>query len=130
MVLVTPKGETLVDQTLELGKHIKILAHMAPGPVPSEPGYWDRGDALAVVSSLEPEIHRVAWTAAMYPSYILHTVRTQALSVDEATGKTKYENREVFGGLLAYFVKFFVGGKLNQGFIGAAESLKKHAEKK
>lgn len=118
------------DQTPELGKHIEILANMAPKDVPEDPSYWDKGNAYAVISTLEPEIYRVAWTAAMYPHFILNTVRTQALSIDEATGKTKYENREVFGGLLAYIVKFVAGAKLVKGFAGAAESLKKHAEKK
>lgn len=122
--------QPLEDQTLQLGKYIDVRAHMNPGEVPEEPGYWDKGNAFVFISTLEPEIHRIAWTTAMYPSWILHTVRTQALSIDEATGKTKYENREVFSGILAYVVKFVAGAKLMKGFAGAANSLKKHAEKK
>uniref|UniRef100_A0A8H7XL02 SRPBCC domain-containing protein n=1 Tax=Psilocybe cubensis TaxID=181762 RepID=A0A8H7XL02_PSICU len=122
--------QPLADQTLELGKYIDIRAHMNPGDVPEEPGYLDKGNAFVFISTLEPDIHRVAWTTSMFPSWILQSVRTQALSVDEASGKTKYENREVFSGFLSYIVKFFVGGKLNKGFAAAASSLKKHAEKK
>jgi len=50
------------------------------------------------------------------------------LSVDETSGKTKYETIEEFNGVVAYAIKFFVGGMLRLGFKAAAESLKARAE--
>lgn len=131
MVLVDYNSrQPLPDQKLELGKYIDMLVNMNPGETPEDPSYRDKGNAFAMISTLEPENYRVAWTAAMYPNFVLRTVRIQALSIDEATGMTKYENREAFGGILAYVVKFLAGEKLVKGFAGAANSLKKHAEKK
>ncbi|KDR78383.1 hypothetical protein GALMADRAFT_245543 [Galerina marginata CBS 339.88] len=116
----------LPDQTPEQGKHIQIVANMAVGL--EEPRYRDRGDAFVVISTMDSENYRVAWKTDMLPSFLLLTERWQILTVDEATGQTKYETFEVFDGLLAYFVKFFVGTKLVAGFNAAAESLKKRAE--
>jgi len=116
----------LPDQTPEEGKHIQIVANMALGL--EEPRYFDRGNAFVVISTLDSENYRVAWKTDMLPSFLLISERWQILTVDEVTGQTKYETFEVFDGVLAYLVKFFVGAKLAAGFKAAADSLKKRAE--
>ncbi|KAF8901018.1 hypothetical protein CPB84DRAFT_1708650 [Gymnopilus junonius] len=126
MTVTDRKAVPLEDQTIAEGKSIQVVANMEPSL--SEPSYANRGNAFVVVSHFEPENYRVAWKSDMYPSFLLATERWQILTVDEVTGKTKYENFEVFDGILAYFVKFFVGAKLAKGFVAAGESLKAHAE--
>jgi len=118
----------LEDQTIAEGKHIQIVANMAPSL--SEPRSSDRGDAFVVVSTFDPENYRVAWKSDMLPSFLLNTERWQILTVDEATGQTKYETFEVFGGIVAYLVRFMVGAKLVVGFKAAADSLKNRVEEK
>uniref|UniRef100_A0A8H7XLR2 Uncharacterized protein n=1 Tax=Psilocybe cubensis TaxID=181762 RepID=A0A8H7XLR2_PSICU len=120
----------LADQKLEVGKYFDMLVNMNPGDVPEDPNKRDRGDAFAMISMLEPENYRISWTAAMFPYFILRSLRTQALSVDKETGMTKYENFEAFGGLLAYLIRYMSSEQLKKGFAGAANSLKKQAEKK
>lgn len=43
-------------------------------------------------------------------------------------GGTKYESIEVFTGLAAYFLKFFLGSGLKKGFVEMGEALKKRCE--
>jgi len=116
----------LEDQTIAEGKNMQIVVSMMP--TLSEPRYIDRGNAFVVVSTYDPENYRVAWKADMLPSFLLNTERWQTLTVDEATGHTKYETFEFFGGILAYITKFMVGSKLAVCFQAAADSLKKRAE--
>jgi hypothetical protein len=47
----------------------------------------------------------------------------------DGDGKTKYETIEVFGGILAYIINFFMRDKLVLGFNAQAEGLKQHAER-
>ncbi|KAF9562909.1 hypothetical protein CPC08DRAFT_706433 [Agrocybe pediades] len=126
--VTTESKELLPDQTPAEGKFIKILANMAPGDKPEEPKGSNRGDAFCVISTYDPVNYRVGWKSRMMPEFLLSAYRWQALHIDEATGKTRYENTEVFNGLLGYFIKYFVGSKLARGFQGAADSLKKRAE--
>ena len=93
-----------------------------------EPGFFGRSSVFVKVTTLDHTNHRVAWCAEGLPKFLLRTERWQALSVDEVSGRTKYETIEVFGGFLAYFVKFFVGEKLALGFQAIADCLKKCAE--
>jgi len=64
----------------------------------------------------------------MWPrlSFIFYAVRWQYLTV--SNGKTKYEVVEVFGGLIAYIILFFLKNKLNKSFGVAAEALKMRCE--
>ena len=43
-------------------------------------------------------------------------------------GKTRYETIEVFGGVVGYLIKWFVGDGLQAGFEAMAAGLKKRAE--
>jgi hypothetical protein len=46
-----------------------------------------------------------------------------------ADGNTKYETREVFGGILAYIVMFFFQAKLKLSFDAMGVALKERAER-
>ena len=62
-----------------------------------------------------------------WPHWILNAERWQVL-VEVEAGKTRYETIEVFGGLLAYLIRAFVGNGLKKSFIAMAEGLKSRAE--
>jgi hypothetical protein len=118
--------ETLADQTAREGSFLQIEVNLPP--TMEEPGLFGKGSTFARITTIDHINHRAAWSAEGYWKFLLHTERWQALSVDQATGKTRYETIEVFGGFLAYFVKFFVGKNLALGFEATADSLKKSAE--
>ncbi|KAF8154106.1 hypothetical protein B0H34DRAFT_720351 [Crassisporium funariophilum] len=124
--VVDASKQLLPDQTPAEGQYMSISVNMPP--TLEEAGMFGKSSAFVTVTTLDPTNYRVAWCTAGMPRFLLHTERWQALSVDEATGKTKYETIEVFGGILAYFVRFFVGSKLSVGFKAAADTLKKRAE--
>ena len=93
-----------------------------------EPGFFRKSSILGKITAIDHVNHRVAWRFHGLPKCLLHTARWQTLSVDEVTGRTKYETIEVFGGFLAYLTKFFFGKNLALGFKAMAECLKKRAE--
>jgi hypothetical protein len=125
MILVTPSNQPLPDQTPAEGKHISIRVNMPPKL--GEPGWFGRGSAFVKVEMLDSQNFRAVWTTAAFPRWFLHSERWQTLH-QEKSGKTKYETIEVFGGVVAYAIKFFMGGMLRLGFKAAAESLKARAE--
>ena len=118
--------ETLADQTAREGSFLQIEVNLPP--TMEEPGLFGKGSTLVKITTIDHINHRAAWSAEGYWKFLLHTERWQALSVDQATGKTRYETIEVFGGFLAYFVKFFVGKNLALGFQATADCLKRCAE--
>lgn len=61
------------------------------------------------------------------PEWMMGANRWQALSTT-GDGKTKYESVEVFTGLAAWILKFFMAGNLKKGFEAMAEGLKRRAE--
>lgn len=127
MTLVSPSKTPLADQTPEVGKHIVMQVHMPP--TMDEPiGMFGANSAFCVITNIDSENHRAAWKTTGVPYFLLYTERWQALSVDEATGKTKYETIEVFGGVLAYVTSYFFGDKLRVSFQAFADTLKARAE--
>lgn len=118
--------EIIADQTPSEGSFLQLTVNIPP--TMDEPGLFGKMPVFAKVTTIDHTNHRASWGAEGFPKFILHTERWQALSVDEATGRTKYETIEVFGGVLAYFVKFFVGKNLVLGFQAFADCLKKCAE--
>jgi len=124
--VVNSSNEPLEDQTPREGNFLQVSVNLPP--TMEEPGLFGKGSAFTKITTLDHTNHRVAWCTEGLPKFLLHTERWQALSVDVATGRTKYENIEVFGGILAYFVKFFVGKNLALGFKAAADCLKQCAE--
>jgi len=124
--VVKASMEILDDQTLCEGSFLHIKVNLPP--TMEEPGLFGRMSAFVKVTTIDHTNHRAAWCTEGLPKFLLHTERWQALSVDDVSGRTKYETIEVFGGFLAYFVKFFVGEKLALGFQASADCLKKCAE--
>ncbi|KIM41741.1 hypothetical protein M413DRAFT_18729 [Hebeloma cylindrosporum] len=126
MTLVTPSNQPLEDQTPSVGKHISIAVNIPPKL--GEPGWFGSGSAFVRIEVFDSQNFRAVWTTAGFPHWLLHSERWQTLTVDETNGKTRYETIEVFDGVVAYAIKFFVGGMLRLGFKAAAESLKARAE--
>ena len=85
------------------------------------------GIALRVRTALDHEHHRAAWKNIDYPSWMLRATRWQVLTPID--GRTRYETREVFAGLLAYVVYWFFGGKLKAAFETMARVLRERSER-
>jgi hypothetical protein len=86
---------------------------------------------FGAVTAVDHANHRVAWIyGGGMPAWALASERWQAVSVidDGGTPRTLYESREVFTGVLAYFVKWFVGAVVTTGFENTAAALKTRAE--
>jgi len=124
--VVNASKELLADQTPCEGSFLQLNVNIPP--TMGEPGWFGRSSVLVKVTTIDHINHRAAWCAEGLPKFLLRTERWQALSVDEATGWTKYETIEVFNGFLAYFTKFFVGKNLALAFQTSADCLKKCAE--
>ncbi|KAG6866338.1 hypothetical protein C0991_005805 [Blastosporella zonata] len=119
-------GNPLPDQTPAVGQYLLIAPVHLP-PTMGEPGWFQKQSAFEKITTVDHENFRVAWVNIALPKFLLSAERWQALSVVD--GKTKYETVEVFGGLAAYIVKFFMYQKLVLGFNAQAEGLKKYAER-
>ncbi|KAF8064013.1 hypothetical protein FPV67DRAFT_1420573 [Lyophyllum atratum] len=123
--IVDKSKNKLPDQTPAEGQYLLIAPVHLP-PTMGEPGWFQEQSAFEIITTVDHENHRVAWANIALPKFLLSAERWQTLSVVD--GKTKYETREVFGGIIAYLVKFFMYEKLVQGFRAQAEGLKKQAE--
>lgn len=132
------RKNSVPDQTLQVGKHVHISpVHLTPTLDDASVGMFNKSSAFCIITALDHEDFKVAWSTWGIPSWILWTERWQWLSETEADlndgkGKrkvTKYDSVEAFGGLAAYFVKWFVGSKLNLGFQAQADGLKRWAER-
>ncbi|KAG6857014.1 hypothetical protein H0H87_010686 [Tephrocybe sp. NHM501043] len=124
--IVDKSGNPLPDQTPAAGQYLLIAPVHLP-PTMGEPGWFQKQSAFETITSVDHENFRVAWVYSALPKFLLSAERWQALSVVD--GKTRYETIEVFGGVVAYLVKFFMYQKLVLGFNAQAEGLKKQAER-
>lgn len=79
------------------------------------------------VTFIDRETHRVAWSHVGLPSFLLHSERWQWL-IETEDGKTKYETIEVFGGVVAWLVKWLKAAELREAFGAFADGVKKRAE--
>ncbi|KAK0237020.1 hypothetical protein EDD85DRAFT_596040 [Armillaria nabsnona] len=116
----------LPDQAIAEGKYMHICpVHLTPSleDVP----FYNRSSAFVVCTALDHDNHRVAWRTTGLPRWLLDAERWQSCTV-EPGGKVKYESVEVFNGVLAYFVRFFVGQKLINGVGAMAKGLKAKSE--
>lgn len=129
----------LPDQTLHVGGHVYIYpVHLPPMLDDASVGMFNKSSAFCVVTALDHENFRVAWSTFGIPNWILWSERWQWLTeidVDLGDGKgkrltTRYDSIETFGGMAAYLVKWFVGSKLNMGFQAQADGLKMWTENK
>src|SRR5882757_2935202 len=93
-IIVNSSKEPLADQTTHEGSLLQITVNLPP--TMQEPGLFGESTVFGKVTTIDHTNHRVAWSASEYWRFLLHTERWQALSVDEATGRTKYETIEVF----------------------------------
>lgn len=82
------------------------------------------------ITHVDHEEFRAAWQYATLPKWLLSSERWQCLSTVSVGGKemTRYETREVFGGLLAYVVKFLMGESLEEAFVAMGKALKVRSE--
>ena len=126
-VVTDSSKQPLQSQTPAEGQYLYIYPVHLP-PTMEKPGLFGESSAFVTITTLDHENFRVAWNTAGLPKFILHTERWQVLSYDSITKQTRYETIEVFGGLLAYFVNWFVRPKLVLGFQAMAEGLKRRAE--
>lgn len=116
----------LPDDTPREGSYLYIHPVHIP---PSFDNKWLPSSAFERITVLDHENYRTAWVYVNTPHWLLNAERWQALVVVEG-GKTRYETIEVFGGVLAYFIKAFVGNGLKKGFVAMAERLKSRAEER
>jgi hypothetical protein len=79
---------------------------------------------------VDNENYRAAWVYDVLPTWLLATERWQILTEVEIAGEkvTRYESREVFSGLLAYFVKWLLQAKLKLAFDAMGTDLKARSE--
>ncbi|KIK43674.1 hypothetical protein CY34DRAFT_803588 [Suillus luteus UH-Slu-Lm8-n1] len=116
----------LPDETPREGSYLYIHPVHIP---PSFDNKWLPSSAFERITVLDHENYRTAWVNISTPHWLLNAERWQALVAVEG-GKTRYETIEVFGGVLAYLIKAFVGSGLKKGFVAMAERLKSRAEER
>jgi len=107
--------------------------HLPPTMDDANAGFLQKNSTLVEVTVLDHENHRVAWrTTGILPRWMLDAERWQMITVEEdgegGEAKCKYESYEVFKGILAYVVRWFVGKELKMGVNAMAEGLKARAE--
>lgn len=122
-------GKPLDDQTPKEGQHILMSPVHLP-PTMDDASVWFPSSSLDIITLIDHENHRCSWryvSSMSLPGWVLGSNRWQALSTT-GDGKTKYESVEVFTGLVAYILKYFMAGNLKKGFEAMGEGLKKWAE--
>lgn len=121
MAIVTSSKKPETDQSPVVGKHLLMHCHIPPSMEEKK-----KQTAFEVVTAVDTENHRVAWQNIDYPSWLMHAERWQALSTVD--GKTRYETTEVFTGILAYVVKWYLRESLEKSFAAMADGLKQRSE--
>ncbi|KAJ3843040.1 hypothetical protein F5878DRAFT_606038 [Lentinula raphanica] len=121
---------------LSVGNRLELYpVHLPPTMDDDHVGFLQKNSTLVEVTVLDHENYRVAWrVAGMLPRWMLDAERWQMITVEEggdggAEMKCKYESYEVFRGVLAYVVQWFVGKELDMGVDAMAEALKLRAER-
>lgn len=127
--LVTDSGVPLPSQTPAVGLKIHIAPIHLP-PTMGPPGFMQAQRTDVRIIALDHARYQAAWATASaggMPRWALYAERWQGLSVVEG-GRTRYESREVFRGVLGWVVWVFAGGNLVKGVRAMAEGLKQRAE--
>ena len=83
--------------------------------------------ALELITHFDDVTHRISWVTLLPWWRFMKAERWQGLSTT-ADGKTLYESSEVFAGLGAYILKWFLRTPLTKAFEAAAEALKARSE--
>jgi hypothetical protein len=81
------------------------------------------------VTHVQPEIHRVAWKAVMFPDWFMTSERWTGIS-KASNGMAVYESREVFYGAGAGLLKLLYTEALQKSFEAQGLGLKMLLEKK
>jgi len=125
-IITDAKGNALDDQTPCANAYISMKTHIPPTLTPQR----FPQSTQCKVTVLDNENYRAAWVYDTLPSWLLATERWQILTEVEIDGEkfTRYESREVFSGVLAYFVKFLLQAKLKQSFDAMGTGLKERSE--
>ncbi|THH18939.1 hypothetical protein EW146_g2144 [Bondarzewia mesenterica] len=113
----------LPDQTPKEGQRLIMKVHIPPTMDDSK-SFQNTEELITHVDNAN---FRVAWKYATLPEWLLRAERWQTLS-EAGPGKTKYETREVFGGILAYVIRMFMRKGLEEAFEGMATALKSRSE--
>ncbi|KAF9078299.1 hypothetical protein BDP27DRAFT_1412300 [Rhodocollybia butyracea] len=121
------------SEPLSVGHRIKMdPVHLPPTLDDTNVGFLQKNSTIVEVTVLDRENHLVAWrTANMLPRWMLDAERWQMINVKEdghGKIKCKYESYEVFKGILAYVVKWFVGKELKVAVDAMAQGIKHRAE--
>lgn len=126
-VIVDDNDRPLEDQAIHRGAYLYLKANLPPTMEPRR----FAGSSRLVVSHLDNERYRVAWTQRNdWIAWFLRFERWQWLTTVEEEGgsRTKYDSLEVFNGPVAYLVQWIVGKHLKAGVRAMAEGLKRRAE--
>ena len=121
-VIVDKAQKRVEDQTPAVGKHLLLQTHIPPTMDDS----ISTTPAFELITHWDEQTRRLAWRYVGAPLFI-KAERWQALSTTE-DGKTLYESREVFGGIGAYLIKWFISTNLMKSFEAMAEQLKVRSE--
>ncbi|KAA1470125.1 hypothetical protein DENSPDRAFT_835847 [Dentipellis sp. KUC8613] len=121
--IVDASKRPLADQTVAEGQWLYMGTVHIP---PTMDDTVSSSSTMELITHVDHDAYRVAWVYKSLPRWLLNAERWQTLS--EVNGKTRYETREVFGGPVAYILKFFMQQGLRDAFRAMAEALKARAE--
>ena len=124
-MIVDANGAPLPDQSIVSEGHFLQLKVHLPATM-EENGQVQ--NTRVKVTFVDHEAYRAAWSHVGLPNWLLRSERWQLLSQTE-DGKTKYETIEVFGGVMAYLVKWLKGADLDAAFNAFAVGLKERSER-
>jgi hypothetical protein len=122
-VVTDKSGNPIEDQTPRANTYVTMKTNMPASLKPTR----SYGSTRCLVTVLDHESFRAAWVYDMMPNWLLSAERWQTLTVLD-NRRTRYETREVFGGVLAYIVKFLYQETLNQCCIAMGKALKEVSE--
>jgi len=129
------RGQTIVDddcnplpdQTPLTGQNLFISPIHIPPSMTVPPSSSQIYSSHEIITAVDVTNQRLAWRFDGPPRWVLDCERWQALSLT-GDGRTRYETVEVFRGVGAYAVKWWMGKGLQEGFRAMAEGLKRRAE--
>ncbi|KAF2741782.1 hypothetical protein M011DRAFT_497901 [Sporormia fimetaria CBS 119925] len=125
--VVTPFKISLPEQYPVEGANLIFRTQIPPLPLPVDASTPDKllntQYALEIITHVEPDLLRLAWGNALFPSAVLAAERWQAIS-ELSNGLVLYESREVFSGALASTLQRLYGTGLQQAFDAQGDALK------
>ncbi|KAI0317013.1 hypothetical protein OF83DRAFT_1263968 [Amylostereum chailletii] len=123
-VLVNDSNQPLPDQNPTEGQRLLQSVHIPP----TLDGKAKPTRNLEILTHVDHRERCLAWRFASPAHCLLRAERWQTLHISASDGSTRYETWEVFGGLLAYLLRFFMRDKLEESFEAMTMALKARAE--